>query len=92
MLTIASSGPFALERKYPNAAKDWKWQYVFPASQLSIDLRSGIKRRHHLDESVLQRVVKAANLEKLNWEGLFVKQEVSGIARKSCGNYPTAKL
>jgi len=52
--------PFALERKYPNAAKDWKWQYVFPASKLSVDPHSGKKRRHHLDESVLQRAIRTA--------------------------------
>jgi len=52
--------PDALARKYPNAPREWAWQYVFPASQRSIDPRSGIERRHHLDESVLQRAVKAA--------------------------------
>ena len=52
--------PYALERKYPNANREWGWQYVFPASQLSIDPRSGVKRRHHLDETVLQKVVKEA--------------------------------
>jgi integron integrase len=50
--------PYALERKYKNAAADFCWQYVFPADTLSIDPRSGIKRRHHLSESVLQRAVK----------------------------------
>ena len=52
--------PYALERKYPNASREWGWQYVFPASQLSIDPRSGIKQRHHLSEKVLQRAVKEA--------------------------------
>jgi len=52
--------PFALERKYPKANKELKWQYVFPSEKLSIDPRSGKKRRHHLDESVLQRTVKEA--------------------------------
>lgn len=52
--------PYALERKYPNANREWKWQYIFPASQLSVDPRSGVKRRHHLHESVLQRAVKEA--------------------------------
>ncbi len=52
--------PDALARKYPNAQRDWAWQYVFPASQRSIDPHSGIERRHHLDESVLQRAVKGA--------------------------------
>ena len=39
--------PFALERKYPQAPRAWEWQYVFPAARLSIDPRSGAKRRHH---------------------------------------------
>jgi len=52
--------PFALVRKYKHAAKEWAWQYVFPASQISTDPRSGIRRRHHLDESVLQKAVKRA--------------------------------
>ena len=52
--------PNALEKKYPNIAREFGWQYLFPATQLSIDPRSGIKRRHHLDESVLQKAVKQA--------------------------------
>jgi integron integrase len=52
--------PFALARKYPNADREWKWQYVFPAKQRSIDPRSGETRRHHLDDGVLQRSLKQA--------------------------------
>ena len=52
--------PFALEKKYPNANKEWYWQYVFPSHKLSKDPRSGIIRRHHLDECGLQRAVKTA--------------------------------
>ncbi len=52
--------PYALERKYPNAAKEWGWQYVFPAANLSVDPRSGVTRRHHIDESGLQKAVRAA--------------------------------
>jgi integrase len=52
--------PDALGRKYPHAARAWGWQLVFPASQLSLDPRSGECRRHHLHESVLQRDVKEA--------------------------------
>lgn len=52
--------PFALARKYPEAPKEWAWQYVFPSSRLSVDPRSGLTRRHHLAESMLQRAVKAA--------------------------------
>ena len=52
--------PYALERKYPNAVKEWGWQYVFPASRISKDPRSGVERRHHLYETVLQKAVKQA--------------------------------
>ena len=52
--------PYALERKYPNAGKEWGWQYVFPAKNRSVDPRSGINRRHHIDEQSLQRAVKNA--------------------------------
>jgi integron integrase len=52
--------PNALERKYPNANREWGWQYVFPATSLSVDPRSGKKRRHHIDEKRLQRAIKNA--------------------------------
>lgn len=52
--------PDALARKYPNASRDWAWQYVFPASARSVDPRSGTTHRHHIDETVLQRAVKHA--------------------------------
>ena len=52
--------PFALDRKYPNAGKEWIWQYVFPAAKRSIDPRTGVERRHHVGEVVLQRAVKDA--------------------------------
>ena len=52
--------PHALSRKYPNAEREFAWQYVFPARSLSIDPRSGAKRRHHVDEAVLQRAIKVA--------------------------------
>ena len=52
--------PHALARKYPRAEKSWAWQYVFPASRRSIDPHSGITRRHHVDESCLQKAVKIA--------------------------------
>jgi integron integrase len=54
--------PFALTRKFPNAGREWPWQYVFPSPRLSVDPRSGDaeKRRHHIDESVLQEAVKKA--------------------------------
>ena len=52
--------PYALDRKYKNAAKEFVWQYVFPAEKLSIDPRSGKMRRHHVAEQNVQRAVKAA--------------------------------
>ncbi len=52
--------PDALMRKYPNAAKEWSWQYVFPSSKLSVDPRSGKVRRHHIDPSSIQKAVKKA--------------------------------
>jgi len=52
--------PFALAQKYPNAGREWGWQYVFPASKRSIDPRSGNERRHHIDEQTLQRAIKQA--------------------------------
>ena len=55
--------PYALERKYSHAAQEWSWQYVFPASRRSVDPRSGNERRHHLDETALQKAVKKAVLK-----------------------------
>jgi integron integrase len=52
--------PFALERKYPNANREWAWQYVFPSAKRSVDPRTGVERRHHVGEVVLQRAVKDA--------------------------------
>ena len=52
--------PYALERKYPHAAAEWGWQWVFPASRLSVDPRSGAVRRHHASEDLLQKAVKRA--------------------------------
>lgn len=52
--------PFALDKKYPNAGKEWGWQYVFPAKTFSVDPRTDIKRRHHVSESMLQKAVKKA--------------------------------
>jgi integrase len=52
--------PDALARKYPKAAKEWRWQYVFPSGRVSADPRSGAIRRHHLHENGLQKAVKLA--------------------------------
>ncbi|MGD2124485.1 MAG: integron integrase [Desulfobacteraceae bacterium] len=50
--------PQVLAKKYPNAARQWAWQYVFPAKSLSQDPRSGERRRHHVHENALQKAVK----------------------------------
>jgi len=52
--------PNALARKYPNAPKEWNWQYVFPARNISVDPRGGKVRRHHVDPSVVNKAIKAA--------------------------------
>lgn len=50
----------SLARKYPNAALEWRWQYVFPAKSLSVDPRSATVRRHHINENLVQKAVKKA--------------------------------
>ena len=52
--------PYALAVKYPNAPKQWRWQYVFPAPHRSIDPRTGKEQRHHLSESTIQKAVREA--------------------------------
>jgi len=52
--------PYALERKYPQAGREWAWQYVFPARNRAVDPRSGVTRRHHQSEDTLQRAFKKA--------------------------------
>jgi integron integrase len=54
--------PYALQRKYPGADTSWGWQYVFASGSYSVDPRSGVERRHHLDEKLLQRAMKKAVL------------------------------
>ena len=60
--------PDALARKYPRAPREWAWQWIFPASRLYSDARTGERRRHHLHESVIQRAfrdaVRAAGIAK----------------------------
>ncbi len=52
--------PDALARKYPNAGREWAWQWVFPATRIYVDRLTGQRHRHHLHESVLQRAVNKA--------------------------------
>jgi integron integrase len=61
--------PGALRVKYPNAEREWIWQYVFPSKRISVDPETKLRRRHHVDEMAIQRAVKAAaglaNLRKM---------------------------
>jgi len=52
--------PYALARKYPSAGREWMWQYVFPSSKLSVDPRTGVVRRHHLQDQAIQRAIRQA--------------------------------
>jgi len=54
--------PQALGRKYPNAGREWKWQYVFPSGNLAVDPRSGKVRRHHISDRVVQKIMSTAVL------------------------------
>ena len=55
--------PWALGRKYPNAGREWPWQWVFPATRFYVDRSTAQRRRHHLHESVAQRAVREAVLK-----------------------------
>ncbi|MFQ6404634.1 integron integrase [Methylophilus sp. 'Pure River'] len=63
--------PAGLAKKYPDAGKDWAWQYVFPSSRLSVEQQSGAVHRHHADEKPIQRAVKKAATQA------GIKKEVS---------------
>ncbi len=52
--------PYALDRKYPRAGREWMWQYVFPTGQVSLDPLSGALRRHHVHDQAVQRAIRAA--------------------------------
>jgi integron integrase len=58
----AASLPLGLGRKISDAAKDFSWQYLFPATRLALDPKDGLMKRHHLDESSLQKAVRRAAL------------------------------
>jgi integrase len=55
--------PDALGGKYPNAGREWAWQWVFPATRTYVDAGTSERRRHHVHESALQRAVRAAALK-----------------------------
>lgn len=52
--------PYALERKYPGADRDWGWQYVFPSARVAVDPRSAVTRRHHLQDQAVARAIRQA--------------------------------
>ncbi len=52
--------PEGLARKYPNAAKEWAWQYVFPSEKLSVDVRDGKVRRFHITPTTIQDAMRTA--------------------------------
>ncbi|HNQ92965.1 MAG TPA: tyrosine-type recombinase/integrase [Alphaproteobacteria bacterium] len=52
--------PGGLGKKYPNAAREWRWQYVYPSATLSVDPRSGKVRRHHISSSSIQKAMAGA--------------------------------
>src|SRR3546814_17475446 len=55
--------PDALAVKYPNAAREWGWKYVFVANRFFTDPVSGVARRHHLGESQIQKLVRGAGVQ-----------------------------
>ena len=87
--------PDALSRKYPGAARDWGWQWVFPASSHYADPLSGEKRRHHIHQSVLQRafqearrragIVKPASCHTLRHSFAYVVSSVMWWVGEVCG-------
>lgn len=52
--------PYALARKYPNAGREWGWQYAFPSKNRAVDPRSGVVRRHHIQDQAIQRAIRQA--------------------------------
>jgi len=78
--------PYALERKYQNAATSWEWQYVFPAKKRSIDPRSGVERRHHIKEGTIQKHFKRS-VTKLFSGRLDVKRASVHTLRHSCATH-----
>jgi len=76
----------SMERKYPNAAREWIWQYVFPSDRLSVDPRSQKVRRHHIHENGLQRAVKDAA-----WKVGLTKQMSCHALRHSFATHPPGR-
>jgi len=74
--------PYALARKYPQAPKEWGWQYVFPSARLSVDPRSRAIRRHHVHENGLQKAV-----QKAAREAALAKRVNPHTLRHSCATH-----
>ncbi len=70
--------PKALAVKYPKAAGEWVWQWVFPSAELSVDPESGVRRRHHGSDVAVQRAVKAAG-----WKAQVAKRVTPHVLRHS---------
>jgi len=52
--------PYALARKYPNASQEWGWQFLFPQKHRWVNQQTGVQGRHHVDQSLVQKAIKAA--------------------------------
>jgi len=74
--------PDALARKYPNAGREWGWQWIFPATRTYVDAGNGQRRRHHLHEAVIQRVFK----QGVRRAGI-AKAATSHTLRHSCATH-----
>jgi integron integrase len=80
--------PYALEKKYPQAATEWKWQYVFVAPKRSIDPRTKIERRHHLDPSVLPQSGERSNAQGRDHQARKLPHLPSQLRDASAGSRP----
>lgn len=78
--------PHALDKKFPNAATSWEWQYVFPAKKRSIDPRSSIERRHHILGNTVQKQIKTA-IETVFAGRLDKKRGSVHTLRHSCATH-----
>ena len=68
--------PFALDRKYPSAGREWMWQYVFPSASLSVDPRTGVVRRHHVQDQAVQRAIRQAVVDLYEEQPWAIRQAV----------------
>jgi integron integrase len=80
--------PNALTRKYPNASRDWGWQWVFPATRFYVEPLTGQRRRHHLHESVLQRAVKGCGPRRRDCQARHMPHLPSFVCHPPAGREP----